>query len=141
MDRPPPEHRVAPPPLDMRKRNLTSEERRSIVSRLLLSVQPDDPDFKLGRGIITSTADFYHVSRITIRKVWQRALANFRNPAIQSFISSPRKVGNCGRKQKWNCDEVQAAVKEIPLTQKQSIRRLAFCTGDAVVNTVQNETR
>jgi hypothetical protein len=129
MDRPPPEHRVAPPPLDMRKRNLTSEERRSIVSRLLLSVQPDDPDFKLGRGIITSTADFYHVSRITIRKVWQRALANFRNPAIQSFISSPRKIGNCGRKQKWNRDEVRAAVKEIPLTQKQSIRSLALALG------------
>ncbi len=94
-----------------------------------MSVQPDNPDFKLGRGIITSTADFYHVSRITIRKVWQHALANFRNPAIQSFISLPRKIGKCGRKQKWNRDEVRAAVKEIPLTQKQSIRSLAFALG------------
>jgi hypothetical protein len=61
--------------------------------------------------------------------VWQRALANFQNPAIQSFISLPRKIGNCGRKQKWNRDEVQAAVKEIPLTQKQSIRSLALALG------------
>jgi hypothetical protein len=61
--------------------------------------------------------------------MWQRALANLQNPAIQLFISSPRKIGNCGRKQKWNRDDVQAAVKEIPLTQKQSIRSLAFALG------------
>ena len=69
------------------------------------------------------------MSRITIRNVWQRALANFRNPAIQSFISSPQKIGNCGRKQKWNRDEVRATVKEIPLSQKRSIRSLAYALG------------
>ena len=82
MDRPPPKHCEAPPPLYLRKRNLTCEERRFIVSRLLLSVKPDSPDFKLGRRIITSKASCYHVSRITIKKVWQCALADFRNPAI-----------------------------------------------------------
>jgi hypothetical protein len=60
----------------------TWEETRSIVSRLLLSVKSDSPDFKLGRKIIISTASCYHVSRITIKKVWQCALADFRNPAI-----------------------------------------------------------
>ena len=84
MDRPPPKHCKAPPPLYLRKRNLTCEERRFIVSRLLLSVKPDSPDFKLGRRIITSTASCYHMSWITIKKVWQCALTNFRNPAIQT---------------------------------------------------------
>jgi hypothetical protein len=79
---PPFQHCKAPPPLDMRKQNLTSEERRSIVSRLPLSVQPDNPDFKLRYGIITSTTSCFHVSRITFRKVRQCALANFWNPTI-----------------------------------------------------------
>ena len=62
----PPEDCEAPPPHDMRRRNLTWEKRRSIVSRLLLSVKPDGPDFKLGRRIITSTASCYYLSWITI---------------------------------------------------------------------------
>jgi len=61
--------------------------------------------------------------------VWQRALANFRNPAIQSFKSSPQKRGNSGRKQIWNRDEVRAALKEIPLNQRRSLRSTANAMG------------
>jgi len=96
-----------------------------IVSRLVLTIQPDDAAMKLGRGAITAAADAFHVSRITIRKIWQRALANFRNPNIRSFISSPCKKGNCGRNQKWNREEVSEAVKALPLHQRRTIRSLA----------------
>jgi hypothetical protein len=129
MNPPAPDDHEAHPPLEMKKRNLTSEERRAIVSRLILSIKPDDPDLKLGRGVITATANSYHVSRITIRKVWQRALANYRNPNIRSFMSSPQKKGNCGRKQKWNREEVREAVKALPLFQKRTIRSLAQALG------------
>jgi hypothetical protein len=129
MNLPDPGHpeEVAPPA--MKKRNLTSEERRCIVSTLLLSVKPGDPDLILGRAVITSTAQFYDVNRKAIRGVWQRALSNFRNPNIRAFISSPQKKGNCGRKKKWDCDELREAVKKIPLYQRRTNRSLAAALG------------
>ena len=125
MDPPPPEHREAPPLRGMKKKNLTSKQRRDIVSTLLLSVKPDDPELKLARGIITATAQRFNVDRSTIRLVWQRALANYQNPNIRSFISSPLKKGNSGAKLKWDRDEIREAVKTIPLHQKRSLRSLA----------------
>ena len=125
MDAPDPHPTVAPPPENSKKRNLSSEERRDIVSTLLLSVKPDDPELKLARGIITATAQRFDVDRSTIRLVWQRALANYQNPNIHSFISSPLKKGNSGAKLKWDRDEICEAVKTIPLHQKRFIQILA----------------
>lgn len=118
---PPPD----PPPLRERKRNLTSLQRRNIVSTLLLSVTPGDNNFKLVRGVVNDCANTYGVNRFTIRKIWQRALANYANPNIRAFISSPRKKSNSGRPQKWNRDDVREAVQNLALHQKRTIRSIA----------------
>jgi hypothetical protein len=69
----------------MRKPNLTSQqERRDIVQFLLLMFVPGDVELKLTLGAIKSVSE-------TIRKILKRALANFNNPDIKSFISSPKK--------------------------------------------------
>jgi hypothetical protein len=91
MDPPDPDPAVEPPPMEGKKRDLTSEQRRNIVNMLLLAVKPGDAEMNLQRGAIKSCADTYNVNRFTIRKVWQRALENFRNPDIRAFISSPQK--------------------------------------------------
>ena len=46
MDHPYPDPTVALPPLAIKKGNLTSEERRIIVTILLSSIKPDDPEVK-----------------------------------------------------------------------------------------------
>ena len=97
MDAPAPDPAVAPPPEEVKRTNLSSQQRRDVVATLLLSVEPGDPDVKLARGQIKSCADTYGVHRQTIRKVWMRALANYRNPDIGAFISSPKKKGRSGR--------------------------------------------
>ncbi len=97
VDRLPPQHCKAPPPFDVRKRNLTPDERRASVSMFLLLVQFDNPDLKKVHGVITSTASLFQLSWITIRRVCQRALAKFCNPGIQSFMSSPQKIGFANR--------------------------------------------
>jgi hypothetical protein len=125
MDPPDQNPTVEPPPVRKEKRDLTSSERRNIVSTLLLSVKPGDPDMKLLRGVIQSCADAYRVNRFTIRKVWQRALANYHNPNIQAFISSPQRKGACGRPRKWNRDDVREAVTNLALHQKRTIRSIA----------------
>lgn len=123
MDPPALDPTVEPPPLAIKKRNLTPEERRNIVTSLLLVVKPDDPDMKLPRGAIKSCADTHNVTRWTINRIWERALANYRNPNIRAFRSSPEKKS--GRPQKWNRDDVRSAVKELPLHLKRTIRSIA----------------
>ena len=92
MDAPAPNPAVDEPlPLAIKKPNLTSEGRRTIITTLLLAVRPDDPDMKLPYGAIKSCADTHNVTRWTIKRIWERALANHRNPHIRAFISSPEK--------------------------------------------------
>ena len=100
MDAPAPDPVVAPPPEEVKKTHLSSQQRKDIVSTLLLSVEPGDLDMKLARGAIKSCADTYRVDRSTIRKIWKRALANYRNPDIRAFISSPQMKGKSGRPKK-----------------------------------------
>jgi hypothetical protein len=107
----------------MRKANLTSQQRRDIVQALLLMVVPGDVEFKLMLGAIKSVSETFHVYRKTIRKVWQRALANFHNPDIKSLISSPKK--NSGRPQQWIRQDVRDAVSLLPLNQRRTIRSIA----------------
>ena len=118
----------APPPHEpeAKKRNLTSEERRAIVSTLQLSIKPDDPEMKLERGAIKSAAEVYHVDRLTIRRIWQRALANYHDPNVRAFVASPQRKGKCGRRLKWSRDQVREAVRLIESDpQKRTIRSLA----------------
>ena len=120
-----PNNHGTPPQLRAKKQNLTSEERRAIVSTLLLSIKPDNPELKSGRGVINSVAHAYNVDRISIRRIWQRALANFHDPSIRAFISSPQKKGKSGRPIKWDRDQVRETVKQLPLHQRRTIRSLA----------------
>ena len=136
MDAPDPDPAGEPPPERGAKRDLTSQQRRNIVSTLLLSVKPGDPEMKLARGVIKSCADAYGVNRFTIRKVWQRALENYRNPNIQAFISSPQRKGRCGRPLKWNRDDVRKAVKNLLLHQRRTIRSIASTTLEIPKSTV-----
>ena len=47
MDAPAPNPTVEPPPLAIKKQNLTSEGRRTIITTLLLTFRPDDPEMKI----------------------------------------------------------------------------------------------
>ena len=91
---------VAPLHVEMRKPNLTSQQRRDIVQDLILMVVlPGDVELKMMLGAIKSVSETLHVDQKTIRKMWQRAHANFNNPDIKSVISSPKKKAISGRPQ------------------------------------------
>jgi hypothetical protein len=128
MDTPDPEPQPRPVPVGRRKKELTRDERAQIVSRLLFDWKTHGVDGKFARGTITAIAIEFHVCSKTIRRVWKRAVQNFRDPDIQQFCASPQKR-NCGRPQKWNHDDVREAVKLIPLFQRVIIRTLANALG------------
>ena len=129
MDPQPPEPQPRRPPDHVRQKNLTAEQRRNIVTRLLWELKDGHRNGKFARGVLTALAEEFHVSYWTIRRVWKRAIQNFEDPTIRQLRSSPRKPKNSGRKKKWNRDEVREAIKEIPLHKRRSIRALAAALG------------
>ena len=110
------------------RKNLTSEQTREIVSTLLWELKDSTIEGKFRRGVVSAVANTFHVHETTIRRIWARALANFHDPNIRAFRASPQKK-KCGRKKKWNHDEVREAVKEIPLHRKRTLRDLAAALG------------
>ena len=108
-----------------RKRELSSDDRKRVVSRLLLSLKDEGPLPKLKHGAITEAANFFHAHCVTITNIWCRGQANFANPHVKMFKASPRKK-NCGRKQKWDRDAIREAIPLIPLYQRTTFRDLSL---------------
>jgi len=119
-----------PPPQQGRmKRELTSDERKQIVSRLLTEAQQGGDVGKFPRGTITAVAADFHVCRKTITNIWTRAQENYADPTVRQYQASPRKKRNCGRKKKWDPEAIMEAIKEIPLFRRRTIRDLAAALG------------
>jgi hypothetical protein len=110
------------------KKELTSDQRKQIVSQLLLRVKQGHPDQKLMRGALSDVAKNFNVTGRTVGKIWKRARQSFADPTIASFRASPLKK-NCGRKQKFDRDEVRDAIREVPLNKRNTLRRLALSIG------------
>jgi hypothetical protein len=110
------------------KKELTSDQQKKIVSQLLLRVKQGHPDQKLMRGALSDVAKFFNVTGQTVGKIWKRARQNFADPNIASFRASPLKK-NCGRKQKYDRDEVRDAIRQVPLNKRNTLRRLAVSIG------------
>ena len=140
MDPPAPDPTVEPPPLAIKKQNLMPEERRNIVTSLLLVVKPDDPDMKLPRGAIKSSADTHNVTRWTINRIWERALANYRNPNIRAFRSSPQKIRSSteveSRRRSQRCQRAPTTSSEEDHSKYRYYR-----AGDSKIVIVQDEER
>ena len=94
------------------RKNLSSEQTREIVSTLLWELKDSTVEGKFRRGVVSTIANTFHVHETTIRRIWARALANFRDPNVRAFRASPPQKKYCGRKKKWNHDEVRDAASE-----------------------------
>jgi hypothetical protein len=71
-----------------------------------LLVKEGEPEQKLVHGALTEDmSKNFNVTAQTVRMFWKRARLSFVDPAIATFWASPLKK-NCGRKQKYNRDEV-----------------------------------
>ena len=107
-----------------KKRELTAQQRQDVVDRLLPELQGNSDKQKFPKGVLSAVAAEFKVCPTTIRRIWRRALSNFKDPAVNRYCSDPLK-NKCGRRQKWNRVEVREALKEIPVCEKRSIRSLA----------------
>ncbi|CAI5736588.1 unnamed protein product [Hyaloperonospora brassicae] len=106
-------------------KNLTYDERRSMLDFLL--ERRVDGTSKLARHAVTDAATEFRVDRRTVSRLWKRAVQSFENGDEVCDVAS-RKVGHRGRRKRdWSAELKR--VKEIPLSQRGSIRALAMAVG------------
>jgi len=105
------------------KKNLRVEQ-RNIVLTLLLEFKNEDAEGKLVRGAFQAVADRYHVTPLTIRRVWDRARKNFADPLVGTFSASPLR-GNCGQKPKYHRNELRDHIVGLPSYSRKTLRSLA----------------
>jgi hypothetical protein len=101
---------------------LTSDQRKHMVSKLLLLVKEDTLPLQLKWGGLISNADIFDVTSRTISKIWKRAPQSFEDPTIRAFRASPLKK-RCGRHQKYNHNAVREAILEVPTHKRKTLRR------------------
>uniref|UniRef100_A0AAV1TR81 DUF7769 domain-containing protein n=1 Tax=Peronospora matthiolae TaxID=2874970 RepID=A0AAV1TR81_9STRA len=106
-------------------KNLTYEERRSMLDFLLK--RRVDGTSKLVRHAVTDAATEFRVDRRTVSRLWKRAVQSLENGDEVCDVAS-RKVGRRGRRKRdWSAELKR--VKEIPVSQRGSIRALAVAVG------------
>ena len=110
------------------KPELTSDERKQVVSQLLLLIKDGNQPPKLQRGALTTVANNFNVKPRTIGQIWKRARQNFEDPSIGAFHASPLKK-QFGRKQKYDREEARAAILLVPTHRKRSLCMLASAIG------------
>jgi hypothetical protein len=109
-------HSCCIPPVKMPpKPELTSDQRKQVVSQLLLLLKDGNQPPELKRGALTAVANNFDVRPRTVGKIWKRARLNFEDPTIGAFCASPCKKNKCGAKQKWNRDDVREALLLVPI--------------------------
>jgi hypothetical protein len=110
------------------KPELTADQRKQIVSQLLLRLKDGIAPPELKRGALKEVANNFDVISKTISNIWKRALQSYEDPDIGAFRASPRKhIG--GRHQKYDRDAVRAAVLLVPCHRRKTLRKLAFTIG------------
>jgi hypothetical protein len=109
------------------KSDLTSAERKQIVSHLLLRVKADTHPVKLKWGALKSTAIFFNRSTKTMQRVWKRACLSYEEPSILAFRANP--LEKPGRPQKYDRDDVREAILRVPREDRGPLRKIAAAIG------------
>jgi hypothetical protein len=80
------------------------------------------------RGALIDLAKNFNVTAQTARQIWKRARQSFADPTIAAFRASPLKK-YCGRKQKYDRQEVPDAILLVSLHKRKTLRKLASSIG------------
>ena len=83
MDLDAPDPQQAPPPVIVIEKNVTMDERKQIVSKVLKLGQSDGDRMEFPHRTIKSVATEFHVHPKTLRRVWARAQSNYNDPTVR----------------------------------------------------------
>jgi hypothetical protein len=111
-------------------RNLTEEERKQVVHELLAASVPGENERILPAGTAPAVAESFGVHTSTVRRIWVAAKKKRERNGVWS--ATPQKKGRCGRKSVYDPDEIDAAMKAIPVTDRGTMRATAKNLGVAL---------
>ena len=101
-------------------KNLTRDERRAVYEYLIQQRKPGSD--QLQQGAFKEACDIFGCSKSTVYRLWWQAQNSLAAGNVIVAALSPLKKGRCGQKKiELNAD----AVREIPLSRRQSMRSLA----------------
>ena len=107
--------------IDKRKRPmLTDNERKQIVSRLMVGCKWEDGSPILKTGRIAEVAKIFDRDASTVSRIWKRAETNFHNGG--ALTASPKKKP--GRPKLYNADEIGESIQSIPSNKRRTLRLL-----------------
>ena len=93
MDPDAPDPQQAPSPVIVMEKNVTMDERKQIVSKVLKLGQSDGDRMEFPHGTIKAVAAEFHVhSRTLSRRVWARAQSNYSDPTVRQYDASPKAL-------------------------------------------------
>jgi hypothetical protein len=80
-----PDPQQAPLPVIVTEKNVTSDGRKQIVSKVFKLGQSDGDRMEFHHGTIKSDATKFHVHPRTLRRVWARAQSNYNDPTVRQY--------------------------------------------------------
>ena len=110
--------------VNRRKTNLSSLERKQIVSALLHVSKLNGDKRVVSIKFVKEIAEKYSVARTTIQRIWKRAKNNFENSVEKTYSASPLTKNN-GRHIIYDRREMARAVSELPSHKRRTQRALA----------------
>jgi len=111
-----------------KKVNLTEDQVKQEISRLLETSSTVDGQAVLARGATNSVASGLSCHHTTVSRIWKKARTNRADPCVQAYRATPQKH-RCGRKRKYDDAELAEAVAKVPANQRRSERALAAAVG------------
>ena len=88
-----------------------------ILHHLLSIYQPDEG--KLPHGTYTKVANKFGIGRMAVKNIWDR----------REDFNFKKRRSNSGRKAKRTDEQILSAVRQVPLSQRTTLRKLAEATG------------
>ena len=104
---------------------LSAEQRKKIVTALLVGCTWPNNQPKLARGAITRVAISFSTDKSTISRIWKRASLNFEEK--QQLTASP--LHPTGRPKLYDRQELAARMEEVPTNKRGNLRSIAAALG------------
>jgi len=110
------------------KKNLSPDNIKRIIARLLEASFHEGDGVRLARGAVARIAKEFGVSEPTISRIWKTARMNRADPSVSAYRASPQKHRS-GRHKKYDEQGLKEAVMAIPGNERSSYRELAAKLG------------
>ena len=104
-------------------RKLSQRDRETAIL-FFLTPRVESAGGKLKGSIVSEAALNFRCGTATVKRCWKKYGAHCLSPSVDNPIVVGRKKGS-GRPRKWTPEDIQAAMKDVPFSQRRTLCALA----------------